>query len=301
MKKKYPSVQNDFEINLSDIFGKLWKDKILIFLICLIFSITSYFYFTSQTKTYKIGIEFSEASEKVFNHYIEFSKELQMPTKDLEINFNNEFREQLLKPDNFAEFVKKNNEIIEFKSYLKDKNIDIPTFFEESFIINYLDKESKKLIIDRIYFIYEKNFLAEKILNEYIIFVKNKTEEIFKRDILDKVIFQIKHYKYHLMLANAANLNEPKGEFVYINNANNSDILFFLGTKILTIKINNLENLLDKDKTLRLNYNPIKKKINPSANFKSPKIYLALSFVLGLFFSLVILFIKSLMKNKSYL
>jgi hypothetical protein len=256
---------------------------------------------TLQTKTYKIGVEFYEASAKIFDEYIEFSKEVSLPLEILAIDFNKDFRQQLLKPDNFAEFVQQNNEIIEFKSYIKDKNIDIRTYFEERFVIDYLEEKSNKLIINKIYFIYEKDFPAEKFLSEYIIFVKNKTEEIFKRNILAIGISKIRHYKLHIMLANATNLNEPRGQFLFIENTNNSDLLFFLGTKILTLKTTYLENLLDQNKTIRLDYNPISKKIKPSANFKSPKIYLALSFVLGFFFSLVIIFIKSSIKNKSYL
>jgi LPS O-antigen subunit length determinant protein (WzzB/FepE family) len=300
MKKKYPSVQNDFEINLTDISSKLWKDKILIFLICLTFSITSYFYFSLQTKTYKIGVVFREAPVKIFVEYIEFSKAVSRPLEILAIDFNQIFREQLLQPDNFAEFVKKNNEISEFKSYLKDKNIDIRIYFKERFVIDYLEVESKKVIINKIYFIYEKNLPAEKVLSEYIIFVKNKTEEIFKRDISALGISKIKNYKLHFMLANKTNLNETQLPFI-LKNTDDSDILFLLGTKVITLKTIYLENLLDQNKTIRLNYNPISEKITPSANFKSPKIYLALFFILGFFFSLIIIFIKSSMKNKSYL
>jgi LPS O-antigen subunit length determinant protein (WzzB/FepE family) len=298
MKKKYPSAQNDFEINLTDISSKLWKDKILIFLICLTFSIASYFYFSLQTKTYKTGVIFHEAPVKIFDEYIELSRVVSRPLENLAIDFNKDFREQLLLPDNFTEFVKKNNEISEFKSYLKDKNIDIRAYFKERFVIDYLEVESKKVIINKIYFIYEKNLPGEKVLSEYIIFVKNKTEEIFKRDISALGIYKLKDYKLNFMIASNTNINTPQLPF---NIPIHSDALFLLGTKVITLKTIYLENLLDQNKTIRLNYNPISEKITPSANFISPKIYLALFFILGFFFSLIIIFIKSSMKNKSYL
>lgn len=290
MKKKHEFIHNNNEVNLYDVSRKIWKDKILFLLICLILSITSYFFFNLQPKTYKTGVKIREVSAIDFFEYFIISKEINKPIAEYKIDFNKIFIEQLLSNNTLNDFIK-NSEMSKLKSNLKDNNIDIRKFSQGNFKIDYHDVEAKKNI-KNIYYSYEKNFPGEEILDSYIIFAKNKADKILKRDILNLVKFEIEFYKLNLVRAHK--LNIEKLEYYQLGLYSSHPFLY--GQQILEIKINFFEDFV-KNNTVKVNYNPILEKITPIANFRSVKMNLAFSFTIGLFFSLIIIFIKSWIKE----
>jgi capsular polysaccharide biosynthesis protein len=65
---------------------------------------------------------------------------------------------------------------------------------------------------------------------------------------------------------------------------------------VLTQQITYLNKLLNETKNLTLDYNPILEQASsPELTTKSPIIYAAITLLLGLFFSLMIVFIRSIM------
>lgn len=291
MKKKHQLIHNN-EVYLFDIFRIIWKDKILALLICLTLSITSYFFFTLQPKTYKTGVKIREVSVINFDEYYLFAKETNRQLESFVTYFNNTFMEQLSSENSLDEF-KKNSELSKLKSNLKDNNIDSRKFSKKSFKIDYVDVQGKKNI-NNIYFTYEKDLPGEEILDSYIIFVKNKADEILKRNILVAVKNDIEYFKFNLLIADKLNLKklqDSSSPQAYSNNP------FLYGQDILKIKIIFLEDFIKRNETIKLNYNPILEKIMPTTDFRSVKIDMVFSFILGLFFSLIIIYLKFWVKK----
>ena len=291
MKKKHQLIHNN-EVYLFDIFRIIWKDKILALLICLTLSITSYFFFTLQPKTYKTGVKIREVSVINFDEYYLFAKETNRQLESFVTYFNNTFMEQLSSENSLDEF-KKNSELSKLKSNLKDNNIDSRKFSKKSFKIDYVDVQGKKNI-NNIYFTYEKDLPGEEILDSYIIFVKNKADEILKRNILVAVKNDIEYFKFNLLIADKLNLKklqDSSSPQAYSNNP------FLYGQDILKIKIIFLEDFIKRNETIKLNYNPILEKIMPTTDFRSVKIDMVFSSILGLFFSLIIIYLKFWVKK----
>jgi hypothetical protein len=77
---------------------------------------------------------------------------------------------------------------------------------------------------------------------------------------------------------------------------NEPNALFYKGTKVLTQKIIYLNKLLNETKNLTLDYNPfLEQASSGSLITKSPIIFAAIALLLGLFFSLMMIFIRSMM------
>ncbi len=72
--------------------------------------------------------------------------------------------------------------------------------------------------------------------------------------------------------------------------------LFYKGTKVLTQKITYLNKILNETKNLTLDYNSILEQASRGSLIaKSPIIYATIALLLGLSFSLIAIFIKSIM------
>jgi hypothetical protein len=77
---------------------------------------------------------------------------------------------------------------------------------------------------------------------------------------------------------------------------NEPDPLFYKGTKVLTQQITYLNKLLNESKNLTLDYNPIlERALSGSLITISPIIYAVTALLLGLFFSLMMVLIRSIM------
>ena len=79
---------------------------------------------------------------------------------------------------------------------------------------------------------------------------------------------------------------------------NEPEALFYKGTKVLSQQLIFFNNLLDETQNLKLDYNPILEQASSGSLItKSPIIYAAIALLLGLFFSLMIVFIRSIMRR----
>ena len=80
---------------------------------------------------------------------------------------------------------------------------------------------------------------------------------------------------------------------------NEPSILYFNGTKVLAKQIDFLKKSLDKNKNFNLQYNPIvQKALPPSVYSKSILFYVLIPLLLGLFISVILILLKSALKNK---
>ena len=79
------------------------------------------------------------------------------------------------------------------------------------------------------------------------------------------------------------------------------EALFYKGTKVLSQQLIFFNNLLDETQNLKLDYNPILEKTSsPTLITGPPKILVSIGLLLGLIFSFIIIFIKKIIKSKSY-
>jgi hypothetical protein len=113
------------------------------------------------------------------------------------------------------------------------------------------------------------------------------------------ISYKINIYQYHLEIAKKIDLENPILQSIqeiqsFINEPNE---LFYQGTKVLTYKIAYLNKLLNDTKNFTLDYNPFLEQVSSGLLItKSSKAYMPHAFIAGLFFSLLIVLIRSKIK-----
>ena len=298
--KKNNSYLED-EIDLREIIKTLWHEKILILSISLIFMIAGYVYGALQPKIYKTEIVLREVPSSLFLVYQPFFSSQQQqqpqqpqqpPLQDIARQLNDNFKLNLSSLDTLVQFVEETNTINDFKNHLKEKNISARNYFKEKF-----KPAIDKKIQNKYSLTYLQPLAAEAFLNNYIIFTWQQSLNILKKQLTQIIINEINNHQQQLEIAKKINLENPilqsMGEGQNIINEPQS--LFYNGSKILTLKINYLNELLNKTKNLTLDYNPILEQASSGSLIsKSPTFYAVAALFLGLFFSLMIVFIRSL-------
>lgn len=293
-------VQND-EIDLGALLAQLWKEKILILFISLAFIVSGYIYGSIQPKIYKTEIITRDAFLSLFlgqDTFLISNGEPLIEQKQKIEDFNNEFKINLLSLDTLLLFVEQNNEIDDFKYYLKVNNIDIRNYF-----VGKIKKEpeTRNANINRYSLTFQKPLPGENFLNNYIMFVKKKTETNFKEKISQDIVNKINIYKKNLEIAEKIGLEAPMSRNMssngHMSNRYDED-LFYQGTKILSQQIAYQNKILKENNDKIINYNPILDKASKATLvLKSPAIYGVIAFILGLFLSLIIIFIRNIVKQ----
>jgi hypothetical protein len=126
--------------------------------------------------------------------------------------------------------------------------------------------------------------------------VKQSTEVEFKKILKQNIENEIRLYNDNIDIAKEINLENPILKTFDTGNVvvNEPASLFYKGSKVLSKQKLNLDKLLKETENLNLKYNPIREKVSyPILITKQPFVFMAISFILGLFFSFVVIFIKS--------
>jgi capsular polysaccharide biosynthesis protein len=300
MKRNSRILQDD-EIDLSEIIKTLWNEKILILSISLFFMVVGYVYGALQPKIYKTEITIREAPSSLFEAYRPFfSTQQQQQQQGIARQFNDNLKLNLSSLDTLVQFVEETNTINDFKNYLKEKNISVKKYFQPQLGTRKFEPviDKKNNILNKYSLTYSQPLPGPSFLNDYIIFNQQQTMTIFRQQLTQNIINEINIHQHHLEIAkkigleNTILLSIVEGRSV----VNEPDALFYKGTKVLTQQITYLNKLLNETKNLTLDYNPILEQASsPALITKSPIIYAAIAFLLGLFFSLLIVLIRSLM------
>jgi LPS O-antigen subunit length determinant protein (WzzB/FepE family) len=298
MKRNSRILQDD-EIDLREIIKTLWNEKILILSISFIFMVIGYVYWALQPKIYKTEITLREAPSSLFEAYrlIYGPQQQQQQQQVIAKQFNDDLKLNLLSLDTLVQFVEETNTINDFKNHLKEKNINVRDYFRGKFKF-VIDKNNN--IKNKYSLTYSQLLPAEAFLNDYIIFVQQQTMTIFKKKLTQIVTSEINIHQQQLEIAKKIDLENPilmskvEGRGV----VNEPDALFYKGTKVLTQQIIYLNNLLNETKNLTLEHNPILEQASSGSLItpKSPIIYVATALLGGLFFSIMIIFIRSIMR-----
>ena len=162
MKFKKKEIDDD-QLDFAEFIKILWNDKILILIICLIFTISFYLYRASESDIIKKNITLKDAEESLFHEI-----------RKIKINF-----------------ILSNHDIIElnkiFKSHLKKKNISFEEYFHNKINIetSKLDYELKYANTYDVSFVYSNPLEGEKFLYDYILFINEISKEIYKKKLFD--------------------------------------------------------------------------------------------------------------------
>jgi LPS O-antigen subunit length determinant protein (WzzB/FepE family) len=292
--KQNSSRTQDIQIDLFEFIRKLWKAKILIISVSLLFMFIGYVYEVLRPQIYKTTILLREAPSYLFETYRPFliTKDLTLKS-DISSEFNNEFKLLLSSSDTLDRFVEKNNKIDELKFNLKEKNIDIRKLYNGK-LETIIDKE-KNISYQQYTLTFKEYTLGDHFLNDFIFFVKQESETMFKKQIVSSILDEINIFNQNLEIAKKINLENPN-----TNNYNSQDsfLLFNRGEKVLTFQIMNLNRLLNETKNLKIDYNPILEKSMTSAILKSPLKFAVIAFLSGLLLSIVIIFIQFSLQNR---
>ena len=297
----------DNEIDLVEIWRQLWNKKFLILFISLVFMFAGYVYGSLKPKIYKTEITLRVATSPFFELYrpfldLEFQlqqqqqQQQQQHKKDIAELFNREFELNLLSLDTLVQFVQQNNEIDEFKFYLKENNIDVREYFKGRFKS---ETNQSKNISNRYSLTFQKPLSGEQFLNSYIIFVKQQTTETFKQQLSKIITNEINTYQQNVKIAEKINLENPILKSTVEDNPKDRASLFYKGTKVLSQQLVYLNHILNQTKEIKLDYNPILEKASfPSLVSKSSTIFTGIGFILGLLFSFIVIFLRHVLQNK---
>jgi LPS O-antigen subunit length determinant protein (WzzB/FepE family) len=301
MKKKLTYIADD-EIDLSEIIKKIWNYKILILSISLFFMVIGYVYGALQPKIYKTEITIREAPSYLFDAYSSFFS-IQQKQQGMAAEFNYNLKLNLLSLDTLVQFVEKNNTINDFKNHLKEKNISVEKYFQPDQGTRKLESviELKNKIPNKYSLTYTHPLPGEAFLNDYVIFVQQKTVNMFKQQLVQSIINEISIHQNHLEIAKKIALENPILQSMLENENRKAisvsalDGLYYKGTKVITQQIIYLNKLLNEVENLTLDYDLILEQASSETLIiKSPTTYALITFLFGLFFSLMIALTRSL-------
>jgi LPS O-antigen subunit length determinant protein (WzzB/FepE family) len=289
---KYNNRQiKDDEIDLLILLKLLWKKKSFILCFSLISFALGFFYFLGSTKFFKESkvestIFLREVPPYLFDKYKEFSK------RNLASSFNNEFIINFEDPSNLSEFYsqfKKNNfsEKEDKVFYIKKKKVN----------------EKNGVFINSEYnLIHKANYDPSKFINDYMFFIKNITEQHFKKSLKIEIENQISVLTNNLQIAEKIFLKNPISKepgFIIYTQQNE---IFYKGSEILSLEIQYYKNSFKEIDQLKLDYKnfSIAPKLNPSNQNISTNTAVYYGFfgmVLGLFLSILIIYLKIIIRN----
>jgi LPS O-antigen subunit length determinant protein (WzzB/FepE family) len=292
--------------NNTDIFDDildlraLWREKILILSISIIFGLLGYLYVSFKPHEMKTELTLKDPSFQVFEFYHEVLNGA--PTNDNKNNFYlqfiSNFKLNLLSLDNLETFVEESQDLDTLKKYLKSRNISAKQYFVNKIGAS---KEKQTIIPNKYFLVYEKKLLDGDIfINNYAEYVKKITIIEFKKNVSLAIEARIYKTEDALQLANLINLENPILKSLDKQNQviNEPEAIFYKGTKVLSQSIISYKKLLQKLENDQFNYTLISDK---AISFKINRMFLYYilgGLVTGFFMSLLIIFLKNALKNK---
>ena len=300
MKTNNPSKKNDDEINLKEIILTVWSEKLLIISFCLIFLIIGYIYGDKRNKIYQTQILIRDIpTQTIFGNYL--SQITNKIEADL-IDYNKLLDLNIISSTNMIKFLNKNNEFGEFKSFLKKKNVNLNRYF-----FNKIKREKNEENIKdytKYTLKFSKPFPAQKFLYDYIVYANKITELEIKEKLKDLLETELEVYKKSFSVAKLLNYEHAPQEYYEMSEipSNNQYIQFYylypLGTKVLSFNIDYLEQKIDRIDNFKLDYKLVVDKASPPTLLtKTAKTIALFALLLGLFFSIIVIFIRSILKS----
>lgn len=284
MKKNKHLNENFVEID--DLLKGIWKDKLIILILVLVFGIVGYSYGYNKLKIYQTQSKTKLLKKKDF-YSVSFVDDYFKSIKfeNLYIDLNNEFNVILLSSENKNKFLDK-NKIKDLKSnWISLENVT---------------PQSQKKDFNVYSLVFKKPFQAQKILNDYILFTFDELELNFKKRVSTLVTLSIQKYENHLNYAEKANIDQPINNIgIALDDDNLSSNLFFKGSIILAEELVALKKEINKiekfsfDKKIFL-----QKPSTPIMITKSEVFFAVVAMVIGIFFSLFVVLSRVILLMK---
>ena len=285
MKKNRTIINKDF--NYFPLVFTLWREKFLILIFSLLGLSFSYYSFSDRDTFNKAMITINSPPKNLFLNYRDLSLDKFGNSEELE----DSLYIALLSRDNLTNFLGDKKKLDTFKI---EEYKDFPSQIKSNkFEATYLN-----------------NIDGQKLLEEYILYTQSnviKKEVNYLKSLIDTVIAQ---YKKEFEIAKKLGIETPMESMEMENSEKNDLNVFFAfrgptylrGTIILDMRISNLKEELERLEIKNFNYDIILDKpyFIKTINNYSVAYYVA-GIILGFLFSLIILFIKSIIKySKKY-
>ena len=292
--KKNNSYLADDEIYLADLIKSLWKEKILILSITIICGLLGYFYGLSKPQELRTEITLKNPPKQIFEPYNLFNIN-DYDDNNIVQQFVSDLKLNLLSLDNLQNFLEESTEFDNFKGYLKSRNISAKQYFS---YLKLTEVNETKLVIPNKYFLnHPKELDGAIFLNKYVEFIKKKTIVELKNNLKLTLLNTINNHQEALEIAKKIQLENP-----FIKNTTQQQVitepeaLFYKGTIVISENLNYLNKQLIKLENYQFNYNIILQKALTLKNPINLPLYFALGLILGSFLSLVIIYLKNILK-----
>jgi LPS O-antigen subunit length determinant protein (WzzB/FepE family) len=296
MKKNNPYITiTDDEIDLGDLVRTLWREKILILSISIVFGLLGYLY-ASFIEEFKIEIKLKNPPSQIFEPYTHVFTNNN--NNNIAEQFISDFKLNLLSLDNLETFVEESRDLDTFKKYLKSRNISTKQYFAKK-----LGEVKQKNIINpnEYFLIFTKELDGDIFLNNYIQFIKKKTIFELKKNLKLSIINKITSIENAIENAKIVNLENPilLSPLNQTNYAVNiQEDLFYKGSKVLSQEIIFLKRLMIKLENDQFNFEIILDKPLDYKFYKTPNLtFFVIGIILGLFLSLGIIYLRGALKN----
>lgn len=292
--KKNNTYLADNEIDLGDLIKSLWREKILILSISIIFSLFSYYFLSLKPiKESKTEIILREPPPGLFDVY-----ENILDKNSLYGHFNSELNFLLLSSNNLEEFLLQTSEFDDFKKYLKSNDITSKKYFSNKFKY---EKNKYSLSLS-----FSKELDGVMFIIKYVEFIKKKNINVIKELLIKRVNNKIYSAAQTL---ETLKLNSKDEIIDYIDRQllNTNEVTNLIiksnlekSNQIIGIKqnIDYLNTVLQKLKEDELNYDIILDRPFIYESQKRLNLNFLPGLILGFFLSLFIIFKKRYNKKK---
>jgi len=296
MKKNNTYLVDD-EIDLGNIIKSLWKEKILILSISIICGLVGYFYGLLKPQELRAEITLKNPPTQIFEPYNLFNINLNNNNNNNNIagQFISDFKLNLLSLDNLENFIEESREFDNFKGYLKSRNISGKQYFINQ---KFGEAKDKNIITSNKYFLnHTKELDGAIFLDKYVEFIKKKTIAELKNNLKMTLLNTINNHQEALEIAKKIQLENPIIKTTSQQQVvNEPEALFYKGTKVISENLNYLNKRLIKLENDQFNYNVILQKASTLKNPTNLPLYFVLGLILGSFLSLVIIYLKNILK-----
>jgi hypothetical protein len=295
LKKRKTSID---EISVLAIFHNLWKDKVLILIISLLFSclfgLSKYYYNSNheidQSKLVNTKLILKSEPSIVNSHFkklLLFYDNL-IDVSELEFKLSSS-------PDIIVFFQLNNDKFIDFKSYFEESNISEKNYFSRYF-------KTKQHIY---YFQYPEHLNGELFLKEYVISLFKQSQINLTNDFKKKILFSILNYEKNIEFLNKFNFKKTEAykdkkitqsdQNSLIQENYNLNNKFSVNRDFINMQISILNGLLAHVDTF--DFEPIIELQSSKSMSVSPKNFALIGLMFGFFLALIIVFFKNLIKK----
>lgn len=304
MKKK--KISTNFQhLNLIDFINIFWKEKFIFLSIFSIVLFSTFYYLNfikSNEKDYTTELKLKDRidgtmlkMELILGDFKNFGA--RDDDDDVDVIFYSIFRDNLISIDNLNQFFNKKKNIEDFKLYLEQNNIDPKVYFRNNFNLKDSFQKTNKLSLN-----FPIELKGDKFLNDYVKFVAEKTIEEYKQNLILFIDYTTKSYSRAFEIAMSIDLKEPIKRYIPENSAtvniNHSEELFYMGTKVLELKMNHLLQIKNSINLLDFDFDPILDEASDpiELTYTNTRIYIN-AILMSILISLILVFIRNINKR----